>query len=63
MSKTMLPRTKPRYASAKIKSLAGRGLEDPSKLTPAEVREMCGSVMAHIERHVVAASLGYDADG
>ena len=34
----------------RIKTLAGRGLKDPLKLTPKEVQEICGSVMEHINR-------------
>jgi len=35
--------------SPKIKHLAGEGLQRPSSLTAKEVRELAGSVMAHIE--------------
>jgi len=38
----------PRTAQ-RIKQLAAEGLARPSKLTAAEVRELAGSVMAHIE--------------
>ena len=35
--------------SRKIKQLAGEGLRAPSTLSTAEIRELAGSVMAHIE--------------
>jgi hypothetical protein len=35
--------------SPKIKHLAGEGLQRPSTLTTRQVRELAGSVMAHIE--------------
>jgi hypothetical protein len=38
------PLTAPR-----IKHIAGKGLEAPSTLTTKQVRELAGSVMAHIE--------------
>jgi hypothetical protein len=38
--------------SDRIKHLAGLGLEDPTKLSVDEVRELCGSVLAHINRTV-----------
>ncbi len=34
-----------------VRHLAGRGLHDPHVLTEKEVRELCGSVLAHIARH------------
>ena len=34
-----------------VRHLAGTGLHDPHKLTEKEVRELCGSVLAHIARH------------
>lgn len=35
--------------SPKIKHLAGEGLQRPSTLTAEQVRELAGSVLAHIE--------------
>jgi hypothetical protein len=35
--------------SPKIKHIAGRGLEAPSQLSTKQVRELAGSVLAHIE--------------
>jgi hypothetical protein len=35
--------------SRKIKQLAGEGLRAPSTLSTAQIRELAGSVMAHIE--------------
>ena len=37
--------------SPAVRHLAGKGLHDPSTLTPQETRELCGSVLAHIARH------------
>ena len=48
------PAKKPKHhdiVSTHVKHLAGKGLHDPSSLTPAEVRELCGSALAHIARH------------
>ena len=48
------PGKKPKHhqiTSDHVKHLAGKGLHDPSTLTPAEARELCGSVLAHIARH------------
>jgi hypothetical protein len=36
--------------SAKIKSLAGKGLKAPTTLTTEETRELAGSVLEHIKR-------------
>jgi hypothetical protein len=36
--------------SDRIKHLAGLGLKTPQMLMPDQVREVCASVMAHIER-------------
>jgi hypothetical protein len=46
----------PEITSEHIKHLAGKGLRDPSALTEAEVKEICGSVLAHIERREAAMS-------
>ena len=47
---TMTKRITPApMTSAKIKHLAGEGLERPSSLSAAQVRALAGSVMAHIE--------------
>lgn len=35
--------------SPRIKHIAGKGLEAPSTLNTKQVRELAGSVMAHIE--------------
>lgn len=40
----------PLITSPRIKHLAGEGLKHPSLLTADQVRELCGSVMRHIER-------------
>ncbi len=40
----------PIHTGTKIKELASKGLKAPYKLTEYEMRELCGSVMAHIER-------------
>jgi hypothetical protein len=40
--------------SEHIKHLAGKGLQNPTTLTEAEVKELCGSVLAHIERREAA---------
>ena len=37
------------HTGRRVKELAAEGLARPSKLTAAEVRELAGSVMAHIE--------------
>lgn len=34
-----------------VRHLAGKGLHDPATLSHQEVRELCGSVLAHIARH------------
>lgn len=34
-----------------VRHLAGKGLHDPSTLSFEEVRELCGSVLAHLARH------------
>jgi hypothetical protein len=36
--------------SPHIKSLAGKGLAAPSTLSTPEIRQLCASVMEHIER-------------
>ena len=36
--------------SARIKHLAGLGLEDPAALSDRQTRELAGSVMRHIEK-------------
>lgn len=41
----------PLHTSARVKELAGKGLHDPKGLTLEEAKELCGSVMRHIERH------------
>jgi hypothetical protein len=41
--------------SPRIKHLAGEGLQRPSKLTAAQVRELAGSVLAHIEPRITNA--------
>lgn len=43
------PRPPAPITSPKIKHLAGEGLQRPSTLTTKQVRELAGSVMAHIE--------------
>jgi hypothetical protein len=43
------PPRPPSITSPRIRSLAGKGLSAPSTLTTDEVRELCGSVMEHIE--------------
>ena len=48
------PNKKPRpheLTSEHVKHLAGRGLHNPGSLTEVEMRELCGSVLAHIARH------------
>jgi hypothetical protein len=40
--------------SEHIKHLAGKGLQNPTTLTEVEVKELCGSVLAHIERREAA---------
>ena len=37
--------------SPAVRHLAGKGLHDPATLTAQEMRELCGSVLAHIARH------------
>jgi hypothetical protein len=37
--------------SEPVRHLAGKGLHDPSTLTPHEIRELCASVLAHLVRH------------
>ncbi len=41
--------------SRKIKQLAGEGLRAPSTLSTEQIRELAGSVMAHIEPRNAAA--------
>jgi len=48
-AKAPKPPKPPSITSARIRSLAGKGLAAPSTLTTDEVRELCGSVMEHIE--------------
>jgi hypothetical protein len=50
MSKRPTGRPPAPITSPKIKHLAGEGLQRPSRLTAKQVRELAGSVMAHIER-------------
>ena len=40
----------PTLTSPKIKRIAGKGLSAPSTLTTEEIRELAGSVEAHIAR-------------
>jgi hypothetical protein len=40
----------PLETSAKVKVLAGKGLNAPSTLTNAEIRELSGSVLRHLEK-------------
>jgi hypothetical protein len=49
IKKVVRPRVPSPLTSPKIKHLAGEGLERPSKLTTAQIRELAASVMAHIE--------------
>jgi hypothetical protein len=49
MTKKPTPRPPAPITSQKIKHLAGEGLQRPSTLTAAQVRELAGSVLAHIE--------------
>lgn len=49
MSKSKKPVIPAPLTSAKIRHLAGEGLERPSALTAKEVRSLSASVMAHIE--------------
>lgn len=49
MSKSKPPVIPSPLTSPKIKHIAGKGLEKPSTLTTKQVRELAGSVMAHIE--------------
>jgi hypothetical protein len=49
MSKKPTARPPAPITSPKIKYLAGEGLQRPSMLTADQVRELAGSVLAHIE--------------
>jgi hypothetical protein len=49
MSKSKKPVIPAPLTSAKIRHLAGEGLERPSALSAKEVRSLSASVMAHIE--------------
>lgn len=49
MAKSKTPVIPAPITSPKIKHIAGKGLEAPSTLTTKQVRELAGSVMAHIE--------------
>jgi hypothetical protein len=47
--KTAPPRPPAPLTSPKIKHIAGIGMEAPSRLTTAQIRELAASVEAHIE--------------
>ena len=49
MSKSKPPVIPSPLTSPKIRHIAGKGLEKPSTLSTKQVRELAGSVMAHIE--------------
>ena len=49
MAKRAPPQPPSPLTSPRIKQLAGRGLEAPSQLSTKQVRELAGSVLAHIE--------------
>jgi hypothetical protein len=49
MSKKPTARPPAPITSPKIKHLAGEALQRPSTLTADQVRELAGSVLAHIE--------------
>jgi hypothetical protein len=40
--------------SEHIKHLAGKGFQNPATLTESEVKDLCGSVLSHIERREAA---------
>lgn len=45
----MLRRKTGSETSARIASIAGRGLRDPKSLTPNEIREVCGAALEQRE--------------
>jgi hypothetical protein len=49
MAKKSSSRPPAPLTSPKIKHLAGEALKHPSTMSAAELRELAGSVMAHIE--------------
>ena len=44
------PIHRPIHTAPRIKQVVSKGLQAPYKLTDAETRELCHSVMAHITR-------------
>lgn len=49
MPNNATPRPPSPLTAPKIKRLAAEALSHPSKMTAAQIRELGGSVMAHIE--------------
>ena len=47
------PKSKPELhaiTSERIVKLAGKGLHDPKRMTDQEIRELCGSLLAHVAK-------------